>query len=135
MDYSNSEAIPFESVDYNHGLQVAKGLLKLAKDGIDLEYQVQDSFVGLIKSDVKSLHLDYEDLDSINFKKGWFSGKITLKTSSMRTLQDLPGNDLGECKLKVKRKHRDEAQNVISRARVQLSEHKLKKLEDGDAEQ
>ena len=134
MDYSNSEAIPFESVDYNHGLQVAKGLLKLTNGGMELEYRVQDSFVGLIKSEVKTLHLDYEDLDSITFKKGWFSAKIILKSSSMRTLEDLPGNDLGECKLKVKRKHRDEAQNVISRARVQLSEHKLKKLEEGDSE-
>ena len=135
MDYTNSQAIPFESVDYNHGLQVAKGLLKLTESGIELEYQVQDSFVGVIKSDVKNLHLDYKDLDSIEFKKGWFSAKIILKATSMRVLQDLPGNELGECKLKVKRKHKDKAQQTISRARVALSEFKLDQLGEGDSDQ
>ena len=135
MDYTNSQTIPFESVDYNHGLQVAKGLLKLTKSGIELEYQVQDSFVGVIKSDVKNLHLDYKDLDSIDFKKGWFSAKIILKATSMRVLQDLPGNELGECKLKVKRRHKDKAQQTISRARVALSEFKLDQLGEGDSDQ
>jgi len=132
MNYSSSQSIPFESVDYNHGLQRAKGILKLNSDGIELEFQVQDSFVGLIKSDVKTLHLSYDELESIEYKKGWFSAKIILQTSSMRPLSELPGNEQGECTLKVKRKHRDEAQNTIAQARLALSEHKLDKLDDGD---
>lgn len=134
MDYFNSPSIPFESVDFNHGLKLAKGLLKLTTDGIELEYQVQDSFVGVIKSDVKTLHLDYGDLESISYKKGWFSGKIILKTASLALLNELPGNEQGECILKVKRKDREDAQRTISKARVQLSEHKLKELDDESTE-
>lgn len=130
MDYTNSQSIPFESVDFNHGLKVAKGLFKLRKEGIELEYQVQDSFVGVIKSDVKNLLVPYRDLESIEFKKGWFSAKIILQTSSLELLQQLPGNEQGECTLKVQRKHRDEAQNTVSKARIALSEHKLDQLDD-----
>lgn len=134
MDYSSSQSIPFESVDYHHGLKLAKGLLKLGKHGIELEYQEQDSFIGVIKSDVKTIQLPYKELEAIEFKKGWFSAKIILKTSSMELLQKLPGSEQGECTLKVKRKHRDEAQNTIAQARIALSEHKLDQLENGDNE-
>ena len=135
MDYSNSQSIPFESVDYNHGLKLAKGLLKVSGDGIELEYREQDSFVGVIKSDLRTIHIPYEDLEAIEFEKGWFSAKILLKTSSMALLEKLPGNEQGTCTLKVKRKHRDEAQNTISKARIALSEQKLDQLENGDADQ
>lgn len=106
--------------------------MKLTQEGIELEYQEQDSFVGLIKSDVKTLHLSYQDLEAIEFKKGWFRAKIILKTSSLELLQELPGNEQGECTLKVKRKYRDEAQNTIAQARIALSEHKLDQMENGD---
>ena len=132
MDYTNSQAVPFESADFNHGLKVAQGLFKVGQDGIILEYQEQDSVVGLIKSDVKTLRVPYEDLDSIHFKKGWFSAKIILKTSSLQLLQKLPGSEQGECMLKVKRKHRDQAQSTVARARIGLSEQKLDELNDGN---
>jgi hypothetical protein len=128
MDYQNSQTIPFESADYNHGLKVAKGLLKLNPKGIELEYQVQDSFVGVFKSDVKNILVSYKDLESIHFKKGWFSDKISLKTSSLQLMQELPGTEQGECVLKVKRKHREEARQTISQARIGLSEQKLDQL-------
>jgi len=101
MDYTNSQTIPFESVDYHHGLKVAKGLLKLGKEGIELEYQVQDSFVGVFKSEVQNILVPYKDLESIHFKKGWFSGKIMLKTSSLQLMQELHASEQGECVLKV----------------------------------
>ena len=134
MDYSNSQSIPFESVDYNHGLKRAKGLFKLGQGGIELEYQEQDSFIGIIKSDLRTIHLPYEELEAIEFKKGWFSAKVMLKTSSMALLEELPGNEQGICTLKVKRRHWNEAQNTISKARIALSEHKLDQLENGDGE-
>ncbi|MDZ7683210.1 MAG: hypothetical protein U5J63_16265 [Fodinibius sp.] len=111
---------------------MAKGLLKLNQEGIELEYQVQDSFVGIFKSEVKTMLVPYGDLESIHFKKGWFSGKITLKTSSLHLMQELPGSEQGECVLKVKRKHREEARQTISQARIALSEQKLDQLENGD---
>ena len=135
MDYSNSQSIPFESVDYNHGLKLAKGLLKVSGDGIELEYREQDSFVGVIKSDLRTIHIPYEDLEAIEFEKGWFSAKILLKTSSMALLEKLPGNEQGICTLKVKRRHREEAKNTSSKARIALSEQKLDQLENGDADQ
>lgn len=134
MDYSTSRSIPFEIPNVNHGFQVAKGILKLRSDGIELEYETRDAILGIISSGVESVRLSYDDLESIRFEKGWFSAKIILEAVSMRVFEDLPGTEQATCMLKVKRKNRDEAQQVISTARMHLSEHKLDQMGNGDSE-
>lgn len=129
MNYSSNRSVPFEISDINHGLQVAKGLFRLDKDGIELEFEIQDGIIGIIKSGVRTVHLNYADLESITYKKGWFSAKIVLEGTSMRVFEDLPGSEQGTCKLKVKRKNRPEAEKIISTARMHLSEYKLDQLD------
>lgn len=135
MDYSTSRSIPFEIPNVNHGFQVAKGILKLSSGGIELEFETKDAILGIISSGVQSVHLSYDDLESIRFDKGWFSAKIILEAVSMRIFEDLPGTEQATCTLKVKRKHRDEAQKVISTARMHLSEYKLDQLDKGNSDQ
>lgn len=130
MDYTNSKSVPFEIPDVNHGFQVAKGLMKLSEEGVLLEFETQDAFLGIIKSGVQTVTLDYENLEAIRLEKGWFSVKIILEANSMRVFEELPGSEQATCILKIKRKHKKEAQDISSRARVLLSEHKLNKLDD-----
>lgn len=132
MNYSSSRSVPFEIPNINHGLQRANGLLKLEEDGIELEFEVQDAFLGIISSGLSSVFLSYEELQSIRFNKGWFSGKIILEAISMQAFEEIPGTEHAECTLKVKRKHREQAQNIISKARLKLSEQKLSELQEGD---
>lgn len=128
MDYSTSRSIPFEIPNVNHGFQVAKGILKLRSDGIELEFETKDAILGIISSGVQSVRISYSDLESIRFEKGWFSAKIILEAISMRIFEELPGTEQATCMLKVKRKDKDEAQKVISTARMYLSEHKLDQM-------
>ncbi len=130
MNYSSNRSVPFEISDINHGLQVVKGLFRLGKDGIELEFQIQDGIIGIIKSGVRTVHLNYADLESITYKKGWFGAKIVLEATSMKVFEDLPGSEQGTCKLKVKRNDREEAEKIISTARMHLSEYKLDQLDN-----
>jgi hypothetical protein len=52
-----------------------------------------------------------------------------LEETSLRAFEEVPGTEQATCILKVARKHREEAQNVISKARADLSEYKLNELE------
>ena len=130
MDFANNKSVPFEISDINHGLQKAKGLLKLIKGGIELEFEVQDSFFGMINSGVQAAQFSYKDLESIQFEKGWLSAKIILEANSIQVFADLPGSEQGRCTLKVKRKHKKEAQDLISKARLEFSEFKLDQLDE-----
>ena len=134
MNYSSSPSVPVEIPNINHGLQVAKGLLKVKEDGLHFEFEVKDSFVGLVTSGVQSSVVSYADLEDLRFEKGWWSAKIILEGTSMKVFEDLPGSEQGRLKLKVKRSDREDAQNAVSSARVHLSEYKLKELDDENME-
>jgi hypothetical protein len=131
MNFTSDRSVPFEITDINHGFQEAKGILKLARDGIAMEFEVQDSLVGIFKSGVKNLEISYADLESVEYKKGWFRAKIVLKGVSMRVFEDVPGTEHATCTLKVKREYREAAQNLVSKARLYLSEYRLSQLEGG----
>lgn len=135
MNYSTGQSAPFEIPNVNHGFQEVKGLLKLRDEGIELEFETKDAFLGLISSGVQSVTLFYKDLASIRFEKGWFSGKIILEATSMSIFEDIPGSEQGTCTLKIKRKHKKEAQNLISTARMHHSEHKLDQMDRDDVDE
>ena len=124
-----SKTVPFEITGVSHGLKEVTGLIKLHNEGFKLEYKLQDSFVGMITSDPKVTLIPYSNLEEITFKKGWFSGKIILEGNSMDAFNGLPGTEPGSRTLKIKRKDRDEAQKLVSQARMQLSEYRLNRME------
>lgn len=121
--------VPFEITGVSHGLKEVKGLIKLNEEGFELEYTLQDSFVGIFKSDMKSTVVPYGNLEEITFEKGWFSSKIILEGTSMNAFSSLPGTEPGSRTLKIKRKHRDEAEKLVSHARMRLSEYRLNAME------
>ncbi|MEL7835223.1 hypothetical protein [Fodinibius sp. Rm-B-1B1-1] len=130
MNYTSIPSVPFEIPNIYHGIQVAKGLLKVREEGLHFEFEVEDSFLGMIKSGVKTETIFYRDLEGIRFEKGWWNGKVVLEGTSMKVFDNFPGSEQGRLTLKVKRSNRDDAQNAVSSARVHLSEQKLKELDD-----
>jgi len=131
MNYTTGNSIPFTIPEINHGFQEASGLMKLTKEGIELEFEVKDAILGVIKSGIKNVIIPYSKLESIEYKKGWFSSKIILNGTSMRVFEEVPGTDVATCTIKVKRKHREEGHSLASHARLQLSEYKLDQLDNG----
>lgn len=132
MDYSSQPALPFIIQGINHGLQEAKGLLKVNEEGLELEFEVEDSFFGLFTSGVQVEQINYRDLEAIRFEKGWFRAQIVLKATSMQVLDKVPGSDHATATLKVKRGNRNMAEKVISHARMLHSEVKLRQLDSED---
>jgi hypothetical protein len=125
---SFDQSVPFEIPDINHGLKKAEGLIKLWEEGIELEFEVEDAFLGMSKSEVKTVRLSYGDLEAIQLEKGWFKTQIVLKGNSMKVFDEVPATEAGTCTLKIERKNREEAQELISRARMHHSEYKLNQM-------
>ena len=93
MNYTSTPSVPVEISNIYHGLQVAKGLLKVKGDGLHLEFEIEDSFLGLIKSGVRSEFISYQDLEEIRFKKGWWNSEIILDGTSMKVFEEIPGSE------------------------------------------
>ncbi len=124
----SNNSVPFKITNINHGLQEAEGLFTLGEEGPVLEYEVKDTLIGAVKSGVKTVQITYSKIESISFKKGLMSAKIILEGISMSAFDELPGVEVATCILKVKRKDRKEAEALVSKARLALSEYKLNEL-------
>lgn len=124
-----SRRIPFRIKNLHHGFSEANGLLHLESERIVLEFEVQDNLVGLAKSGLKEISIPFSGLDEIRYKSGFFSGKIVLAGKSMKVMEDIPGAEHGEVTLLVRRRDKNQAEQVLSRARLELSEFRLKELD------
>lgn len=125
-----TKAVQFQIPTVNHGLQKASGLLKLEGEELVMEFQVKDALFEVFKSDVEEITIPLRDLQSVDYKKGWFSSKIILEARSLRAFDDIPGSDQGECVLKIKRKEKKDAENLVSKIRLTISEMKLRDLDE-----
>jgi hypothetical protein len=124
-------ALPFTIENLNGGFMKLEGILRVKHEHLMFEFQKKDAVLEAYQSEVKSVEIPLSELEMLEYKKGWFSAKLILHGKSASSFRDLPGKDLIERVLKVKRKHRDVAASISSNLNLKLSEKKLQEL-DGE---
>ena len=123
-------SLPFVIENLNGGFMKIEGILRVENEKLVFEFQKKDAVVEAYQSELRTVEIPVSELDMLEFKKGWFSGKLILFAKTARSFGDLPGKDLTERVLKVKRKDRELAANISSNLNLKLSEQKLKELDD-----
>jgi hypothetical protein len=123
-------SLPFSIENLNGGFMKVEGILRVEEENLVFEYQKKDAVVEAYQSDLKTTTILLSELDMLEYKKGWFSAKLILHGKRASSFGELPGKDLTERVLKVKRKHRNIAANISSNLNLKLSEKKLSELED-----
>jgi len=123
-------SLPFVIENLNGGFMKIEGILRVENEKLVFEFQKKDAVVEAYQSELRTVEIPVSELDMLEFKKGWFSGKLILFGKTARSFGDLPGKDLTERVLKVKRKDRELAANISSNLNLKLSEQKLKELDD-----
>jgi len=126
-------ALPFYDDEQNGGFMMLEGILRVEKGKIAIEYQKKDAVIEVVKSGVKTVEIDLNNIELIEYKKKLFGSRLIIHAKRATVFEDFPGNDLMVRTLKVKRKHRDIAANIASNVNLFLSEKKLREL-DGDIE-
>ncbi len=122
----HERTVPF-SIDGNFA--ETDGILRLDQNGLHLEFQGRDEVIGLFKTGVKTIHLDLRKVKSLEFKKGWFTRKLILRTTDMQSIGSLPGAKSGMVKLGIARADAADAADLASAVGLELSELRLKKWE------
>lgn len=126
-------ALPFYDDEQNGGFMMLEGILRVEKGKIAIEYQKKDAVIEVVKSGVKTVEIDLNNIELIEYKKKLFGSRLIIHAKRATVFEDFPGNDLMVRTLKVKRKHREIAANIASNVNLFLSEKKLREL-DGDME-
>jgi len=122
------DRVPFTLEAYG-GFAEAHGLMHLEGNSLILEFQLQDSLLNVLRSDVREVRIPLEAIESITFKRGWLGAKFTIKTYKVRTLKDVPSSNKGEVTLQIKRQDRGKATRLAADLELKLLEHQIDRLE------
>ena len=68
--------LPFQIPSLYSDLAYADGLLSIEGETLALEIQTKDSIIGLLKSNVKEIHIPIADLADVTFKSKWFTHNL-----------------------------------------------------------
>ncbi len=97
-------SIPFVT-DAVGGFAVTEGVLRLDAQGLTLEFLTKDSVVGLIRSDVRQVRLDLDDIEQVEHLVHPFGARLRIRARSLQAIADVPGQDGPEVVLKHKARH------------------------------
>jgi len=127
--YLKNFTLPFKIDDLYEGFAESEGLLSFDKLSLKIEFSTKDSFIGLIKSDLKLVYIPLNKIAKIKYKKGFFSDKMFIVTNSLDVAQKLPGSEGNEVELGIKKKNREDAQMFSSRINLLIAENRLDEIE------
>ena len=116
------ESIPVQLHTPDAILTETLGLLGLQEGCLVLEYQSKDAFIGAFSSGVEDLQIYPDDVSSITFKKGVFKAKLTIHGRSMKLFDKVPGAKHGVLSLRIKRKHKAAAAELVMFLQRRLEE-------------
>jgi hypothetical protein len=105
--------VPFTLPEMFAGFVAGNGLAKATPTELTLEFVVQDNVLNLLKTGVKEIHIPRSEIDWIQHKRGWFGDKVNVRVKSLRWLADLPGCDNAEVSLRISRRDRARAGELV----------------------
>lgn len=121
-------SLPFVISDLHGGFMKVEGILRVEEAQLVFEFQKKDDVFEVFQSALKSEAIPLNEIAMTEYKKGWFSDKLILHGRRASSFRDLPGKDLIERVLKVKKKYRNLALAISSNMNLKLSEIRLKEL-------
>lgn len=112
----------------------AEGVIKIEGGQLVLEFESKDVFVGAYRSGVEELVILPDDVAWVGYKQSLFKAELTIRATSMKKVDFVPGSKAGEIRLRFKRKHRAEAQQLAAFLQRRLDELESGPDEDTTAE-
>jgi len=112
------------------GLKKGEGLLTYNGEVLSMEIQEKDALLGVYKSDIQVYEIPPGAINSISFKKKFFSGKLVIQANSMKEFEQIPGMEQGRLTLKIAGNDTEKAKRLQSLVNLSLSEQRLRNMED-----
>jgi hypothetical protein len=113
------DALPFKIGEIYAGFGECHGLLRDEGEHLTIEFQVQDSVAGVLKSKIRHVQIPLDEIVSLTLTKGWLGTswlgvKVAIQTSRLETLKDVPGASQGRIELSIARKDVEAAEMFVA---------------------
>ncbi|MFT4600428.1 MAG: hypothetical protein ACI857_000602 [Arenicella sp.] len=122
--------LKFETENSTHGLTQSRGFAWFTSEGISFEYQVLDTILEVVKSDLKEVFVSFDQVEEIVYEKSWLSGdEVYIKLNSLKNVDDLPFLDETDICLELDKKQRENGKNFVVNAQLELSNFRITQLD------
>ena len=126
-------AVPF-TMDAYEGFAETQGVVREGKEVISIEFQTKDAFIGLLKSDVKTIDIPFSEINDVLFNSNFFTAKLRIQLKTLYAARDFPTTKNGEIQLSISRKNRKQARNFASTVGLSISQYQMMKDAEEDLE-
>lgn len=106
-------SVPFTMSVYG-GFGECQGLLRPDRDGLLLEYQVQDNLFHVLRGRPKSIRISLADLESVELKGRFFGRTLVLQARSLMSLAQVPNSKQGRVELTIARPDVPAAERLVA---------------------
>ncbi|TNE69623.1 hypothetical protein EP331_13900 [bacterium] len=126
-------SVPFKVEIGELGLREALGIVVYnSKTGLRIEYQTRDALLGVIKSDIETIEIPWNEITAFEVEKKWFSARITIRTASLAYLAQFPWNNGAQVVLKISKDDIETARRLRSELLLLISENRLALLDSNN---
>ncbi len=107
------DSFPFTFNPVHGGFSAVEGVCLCEDEGIVCEFQVDIAGLGL-KTGVKEARLSYDDMESCDYRRGWFGGRVVIGVRGLRPLNPFPSHQNNELVFRIRRRDRKRAELVAT---------------------
>jgi hypothetical protein len=127
---SEELVLPFAIPHVYEGFAKAEGLARLRRDGLVLEFEVQDAIVGMARSGLKEVVIPLQEIDSVDVRQGWLRTTLVVRVKSLRIVEEVPNSRQGRILLRVPFKERRAAERFAATLEGYMTEAALEQLDE-----
>ncbi len=126
------EILNFTYKDMYHGFAECHGNLLIDENSLTIEYFVKDSIIGVLKSNIKRVKINYSEIINTEIKKKFYKRFfLIIRIKSLRNLIDLPFIDENaELRIKINKSSLLTAEAISSYINYRIAENKLSKIDN-----
>ena len=110
------KSIPFQLPDADYGLTEVTGLLYLEEDEF-LVFDVQTGLPGGTSKEQQVIKVELAALAALRLERSAFGDRLYVQPKTSALLEAMPGTHQEELKLKLRRRHRADAEQLVYEAR------------------
>ena len=83
-------SVPFRMRYLPGNLARVEGVARLEYDALVLEFSAVDALFGILRSRRREVRIELADVESVEFRRGWFSGKLRIIARRFGALDAVP---------------------------------------------
>jgi hypothetical protein len=126
------EILNFTYKDMYYGFAECYGNLVVDDNSLMIEYFVKDSIIGVLKSNIKRVKINYSEIINTEIKKKFYKRYfLIIRIKSLRNLIELPFIDENaELRIKINKSSLLTAEAISSFINYRIAENNLSKIDN-----